>query len=96
MINEEKFWQLMRQWEFDAKYQSSPAQVFRHPSVAALIQMGQEVIPLALKALKDNWYVAFVLHKVTNDWPVNDEHKGNSAKIIEGWRKWAHKHGYSF
>lgn len=94
MIDEDKFWQLVRQWEFDTRLQSSSAQILGHPSVAALIQMGQEVIPLALKALKDNWFMAFVLHKVTNEWPVKDEYKGNQTKIIEAWRKWAKKHGY--
>lgn len=94
MIDENKFWELMRRWEFDTRLQSSSAQTLSHPSVAAIIQMGQEVIPLALKALPDNWFVAFILHKVTGEWPVKDEHKGNSAKIIEAWRKWARKHGY--
>ena len=94
MIDEEKFWQLVRQWEFDIRHQSSAAQILGHPSVAPIIQMGQEVIPLALKALKDNWFMAFVLHKVTGEWPVPDEYKGNQAKIIAAWRKWAKKHGY--
>jgi hypothetical protein len=94
MIDEDKFWQLVRQWEFDTKFQSSSSQILSHPSVAAIIQMGQEVIPLAVKALKDNWFMAFVLHKVTGDWPVKDECAGNAPKIIESWRKWAKKHGY--
>ncbi len=51
MIDEDKFWELVRQWEYDTKYSSSPAQTLSHPSVTAIIQMGQEVIPLALKAL---------------------------------------------
>lgn len=94
MIDENKFWELVRQWEFDTRLQSSSAQILSHPSVAAITQMGQEVIPLALKVLKDNWFMAFVLHKVTGEWPVKDEFKGNQAKIIEAWRKWAKKHGY--
>lgn len=94
MIDEDKFWELVRRWEFDTKFQSSSAQILSHPSVASLIQMGQEVIPLALKALKDNWFMAFVLHKVTGEWPVKDEYRGNSTKIIESWRKWASRHGY--
>lgn len=94
MIDENKFWDLTRQWEFDTKYQSSSSQILSHPSVTSIIQMGQEVIPLALKALNDNWFMAFVLHKVTGDWPVKDEYAGNSRKIIEAWRKWAKKHGY--
>jgi hypothetical protein len=94
MIDENKFWELVRQWEYETKYFSSPTQTLSHPSVTAIIQMGQEVIPLAIKALKDNWFMAFVLHKLTNEWPVKDEYKGNATKIIEAWRKWAAKHGY--
>jgi hypothetical protein len=94
MIDENKFWELVRQWEYDTKYSSSAAQTLSHPSVTAIIQMGQEAIPLAVKALKENWFMAFVLHKLTNEWPVKDEYKGNQSKIIESWRKWATKHGY--
>lgn len=94
MIDENKFWELMRQWEFDTRLDSSSTKILSHPSVTAIIQMGQEAIPLALKALPDNWFVAFILHKLTNEWPVRDEWKGNSRKIIEAWRKWAQKHGY--
>jgi hypothetical protein len=94
MIDENKFWELVRQWEYDTKYSSSAAQTLSHPSVTAIIQMGQEAIPLAVKALKENWFMAFVLHKLTNEWPVKDEYKGNQSKIIESWRKWAQKHNY--
>ncbi len=94
MIDENKFWDLIRKWEFDTKYASSATQVLGHTSVAALIQMGPEIIPLALKAMKDNYHLAFVLHKLTGDWPVKDEHKGNGPAIISAWRKWAHRHGY--
>jgi predicted GTPase len=94
MIDENKFWDLIRQWEYDTRHNSSAAQKFGHPSINAVIQMGQEVIPLVLKAMKDNYHLTFVLHKLTGEWPVKDEYAGNGSKIIECWQKWANKHGY--
>lgn len=94
MIDENKFWDLIRQWEFDTRNSSSASQILSHPSVAGLIQMGQEVIPLILKAMKDNFHLTFVLHKLTGEWPVKDEYKGNGPEIVRAWRKWAQKHGY--
>jgi hypothetical protein len=94
MIDENKFWDLVRQWEYDTKYISSADRILSHSSVAALIQMGPEAIPLILKAMKENYHLTYVLHKLTGDWPVRDEYAGNGPKIIESWRKWAKKHGY--
>lgn len=94
MIDENKFWDLLNRWEYDTRYASSATQILGHSSVVAIIQMGQEVIPLALKAMKDNFHVTFILHKLTGEWPVKDEHKGNGPEIIRSWRKWAKKRGY--
>lgn len=94
MIDENKFWDLVRQWEYDMKYKSSATQILSHPSVAGVIQMGPEVIPLVLNAMKENFHLTFVLHKLTGEWPVKDEYAGNGPKIVECWRKWAKKHGY--
>lgn len=94
MVDENKFWDLIRQWEFDTRNNSSATSSLGHPAVSSIIQMGQEVIPLVLKAMKDNFHLTFVLHKLTNEWPVKDEYKGNGPEIIRAWRKWAQKHGY--
>lgn len=94
MIDENKFWELIRQWEFDTKYLSSSTQILGHPSMTTIIQMGPEAIPLVLRAMKDNFHLTFILHKLTGEWPVKDEYKGNGPKIIECWRKWAQKHNY--
>ncbi len=94
MIDENKFWDLVRQWEYDTKYLSSADRILNHASVVALIQMGPEAIPLVLKAMKENYHLTYILHKLTGDWPVRDEYAGNGPKIIECWRKWAKKHGY--
>src|SRR5271157_2159539 len=40
MIDENKFWELIRQWEFDTKYLSSSTQILGHPSMTTIIQMG--------------------------------------------------------
>ena len=94
MIDENKFWDLVRRWEYDTKYNSSAAKSLSHTSVASIIQMGQEVIPLVLKAMKDNFHLTFILHELTGEWPVKNEYAGNGPKIVECWRKWARKRGY--
>lgn len=94
MVDENKFWDLVRKWEYDTRNISSASQILGHPSVAGLVQMGQEIIPLLLKVMKDNYHFTFILHKLTGEWPVKDEYKGNGPMIIQSWRKWAHRHGY--
>jgi hypothetical protein len=94
MIDEKQFWEHVRKWENDSKYAPSTTQILSHPSVTTIIQMGPEAIPLALEAMKENFHLTYVLHKLTGEWPVKDEFKGNGPKIIECWRKWAQKHGY--
>ena len=34
------------------------------------------------------------LHKLTSEWPVKEEYRGNGKKIIECWLSWGKKHGY--
>lgn len=94
MIDENKFWDLVRQWEYDTRNISSANQILGHSSVGQIIQMGQEVIPLVLKAMGENYHFTFILHKLTGEWPVKEEFKGNGPRIINCWRKWARKHGY--
>jgi hypothetical protein len=96
MIDENKFWELVTVWQMDTRYMSSASDMLSHPSVNAMIQMGPEVIPLVLLALKENWHLSYVLHKVTGEWPVKDEYAGNGEKINECWYKWAKKHGYVY
>lgn len=93
MIDEKQFWELVKQWEYETTY-ATTSQTLSHPSVTAIIQMGPEAIPLVLKAMNENFHFTFVLHKLTGEWPVKDEYKGNGPMIIECWRKWAQKHGY--
>ena len=94
MIDENKFWDLVRQWEYDTRNISSANQILGHSSVGQIIQMGQEVIPLVLKAMGENFHFTFILHKLTGEWPVREEFKGNGPRIINCWRKWAKKRGY--
>jgi hypothetical protein len=94
MIDENKFWELINKWEFDTRHSSEARDILGHPSVSEVIQMGHEVIPLVLRALKENFHLAFALHKLTGEWPVKDEYAGNDEKIIDCWMKWARKRGY--
>lgn len=94
MIDENMFWGLVDVWEMDTKFYSSATDILSHPSVTALIGMGREIIPLVLVAMKNNFHLAYVLHKITGAWPVRDEHAGNAPKIIEAWYNWAKKQGY--
>lgn len=94
MIDENAFWELIDVWEMDTKFYSSATDILSHWSVTSLIGMGQEIIPLVLVAMKDNFHLAYVMHKITGAWPVKNEHAGNGPKIIESWYRWAKKQGY--
>ena len=94
MIDENMFWGLIDVWEMDTKFYSSSTDILSHPSVTTLIRMGSEIIPLTLVAMKDNFHLAYVLHKITGAWPVKNEYAGNGPKIIESWYNWARKQGY--
>ena len=94
MIDENKFWELINKWEFDTRFMSSSRDILSHSSLNEIILMGHEAIPALLVAMKENFHLAFVLHKITGEWPVRDEYAGKGDKIIESWQKWARKHGY--
>lgn len=94
MIDENKFWELVNKWEFDTRFNSTVRDSLAHPAITEIILMGYDVIPLVLTAMKGNYHLAFVLHKITGEWPVKDEFAGKSDKIIECWQKWAKKRGY--
>lgn len=94
MINEKKFWDLVRSWEYQTQNDGSKNKFF-HPSLGEIIAMGKDAIPLLLKAVKDNWYLCYALHKITNEWPVKDDYAGNPPMIIDCWLQWGKKNGYS-
>jgi len=94
MIDENRFWELIRNWEYQTRFQSSSTVILTHPSLNEIILMGYEAIPLILRALKDNWHLSYALHKITGDWPVKKEYAGNGEKITECWLKWAKQRGY--
>jgi hypothetical protein len=96
MIDENKFWELVAVWHMETRFLSSATNILTHPAINSMIQMGPEVIPLVLRALKDYWHLAYVLHKVTGEWPVKDECAGDGDKINECWYRWAKKHGYQY
>ena len=94
MIDENRFWDLINKWEFDTRFSSMAREILSHPALSDIIQMGPEAIPLVLKAMKGNFHLAFILHKLTGEWPVKEEYAGKSEKIIECWQRWARKRGY--
>lgn len=94
MIDENRFWELVRNWEYQTKFYSDSSRILSHPSLNEIILMGHEAIPLILRALKDNWFLSFALHKITGEWPVKKEYAGNGVKITECWLDWAQKRGY--
>jgi hypothetical protein len=94
MIDENKFWELIRIWEYQNAGVSSSTVILSHPALSEIITMGTEAIPLLLKALHENFHLAYALHRITGEWPVKQEYAGNSGKIIESWMKWAKRRGY--
>ena len=94
MVEEKKFLELVANWEYQVRYEKSARTILLHPGMTEIILLGHDAVPLLLKTLKDNWYLAYALYKITGFWPVRDEFAGNEERIIDSWLKWGLKNGY--
>ncbi len=50
---EQRFRRLEAQWKADTRFLSDPGKIMSHPAMRAIIAMGEEVVPLILRDLRD-------------------------------------------
>ena len=92
---QEKFHELADQWTQDVEGMSSTVEISKHPIYQEIINMGKSVIPFLLQDLAKNplyWLTA--LRQITQENPVQPEHKGKIKLMAEDWLNWGKKQGY--
>ena len=91
-----RFNELHKQWVDERpRYTSNMDEYCGTPAYIAIINMGEDVIPLILHTLKydpDHWFVA--LYTLTGASPVPKEHCGLFDEMVKDWLKWGKDSGY--
>ena len=90
----ERFAALAERWKTYRPRGVDVAQMIRHPAHQAIVEMGEQAVPLILKELEretDHWFPA--LHRLTGANPVPRRHEGNIANMKKAWLKWGRQRG---
>lgn len=91
---DDTFRALAKQWRDATRFQSVVAQSTSHPAYRAIVQLGEEVVPLLLRELRQQpepWFVA--LREITGVDPVRPEYRGDMRAIANAWLRWGHDSG---
>lgn len=95
-INEEQeFDRLKSQWKSECVFLSSISDITSSESYQKIIELGDSVVPLILRELKndpDHWFVA--LYEITGVNPISPEHAGNIQLMAKDWIDWAQREGH--
>ncbi|MBI4389801.1 MAG: hypothetical protein HY580_06430 [Nitrospinae bacterium] len=89
---EECFNSLVSKWKSDTAFQSSISQMVDHPAYQEIIGLGEEVVPLLIRELKqnpDHWFVA--LKRITGEDPVDIGQRGNFDEMVRAWIGWGNR-----
>jgi hypothetical protein len=92
---ETDFIRLKNIWLEETRFHSSMDKITKHPAYQAIIQMGEDVVPLIIKDLEmepKHWGPA--LFAITGANPIPKEHAGRVKMIAEDWIQWAKENGY--
>jgi hypothetical protein len=92
---DKRFHQQAETWKAETSYLSSVADMTRLPSFRAIVDMGQNVVPLLLARLEQDPYFWFLaLQEITNEDPVAPADRGDIARMIKAWLQWGRQHGH--
>ena len=91
--NEEVFQALAAQWRKETRHLSSVSQMAMHPAYQRIIGMGEAVVPLILKEMRQrggHWLWA--LHAITGEDPAPPD--ANFHEAVKSWLQWGQEKGY--
>jgi hypothetical protein len=91
--NEEIFQVLAAQWRKETLHLSSVSQMSMHPAYQRIIGMGEAVVPLILKEMRQrggHWLWA--LHAITGEDPAPQD--ANFHEAMKSWLRWGQEKGY--
>lgn len=87
---------LAYKWETEVAGMSSTARMSEHPAYQEIILMGNKIVPLLLKELKQNpLYWLSALQEITGENPVQPEQVGRIKLMAEAWLEWGKERGYT-
>ena len=92
---EERFRRLAAAWHRETGMLSSFSKKIQHPAYREIIAMGEAVVPLILRELRDSpdhWFVA--LKAITKQTPVPAQDRTDPKKVREAWLNWGRERGY--
>jgi len=91
----EVFSGLAEEWREATRFESSLMQSISHPAYRAIVQLGNDAVPVLLKELTrqqpEPWFLA--LREITGVDPVTSKERGNMRAIAEAWLRWGHTRG---
>ena len=90
---EQKFRRLADQWREDTEHLSSITKACMHPAYQRIIGMGQAVVQLLLRELRedpDHWFWA--LNAITERDPAQSEDTFDGA--VQSWLQWGRENDY--
>ena len=91
----EEFYELAEEWRRATRFQSSMAAITNQPAYRAIIELGQEAVPLLLGELtqrSEPWFVA--LRAITGFDPVTPDQRGDMRAMANAWLRWGRTHGF--
>jgi hypothetical protein len=91
---EEQFRELTERWHKETGAISSVTEILNHPAYLAIIGMGEQVLPLLLRELRDRpalWFKA--LKAITRQTPVPASDRSNPKRAREAWLQWGQEKG---
>jgi len=92
---EEKFQKLKKRWIKETMFMSSTTDIVYNKHYQSIIKMGEKVVPIILKDMKDepNWWF-WALASITEEDPTTVDICGDLQKLTQVWLKWGEQNGY--
>jgi hypothetical protein len=96
---EQLFHRLKAQWSADTLVLSDPGKIMAHPTMRAIIALGQGVVPLILRDLQENRsLIVWALPEITGEDPAPPKVEGGFLKWdvraqIEAGLRWGREKG---
>ena len=91
----ENFRALAEEWREGTRFQSSLSQITAHPAYRAIVQLGEEVVPVLLRELQrrpEPWFAA--LREIMGADPVRPEQRGDMRAMADAWLRWGRAHSF--
>lgn len=88
---ETRFRQLRAHWRADTLVLSDSKKIMEHPAMRAIIAMGEDVVPVILRDLRDDpSLLVWALAKIVGE---NPPFRGNNEQMIKAWLQWGREKG---